>query len=77
MVLPFELIEYIYFYSDIDTQLLFHKIFEYHSFRAIKLNIDKQFLRVLENLVSIHCIRYNVRCQLRDLFRNNNNLLEF
>jgi hypothetical protein len=64
MNLPFEMIDSIYRYCNTDTQLLFHKIFGYKSFKACKLNIDKNFKKELEQIISIRYFKYIINCQI-------------
>ena len=59
MNLPFELMEIIYYLSDIDHQLIFRKLFPPNSFRSKKIIIDSILSSKLSNLYSIQIHKYN------------------
>lgn len=69
-LLPFELIEHIYMYCNIDTQLFFHKIFNYKSFRSNKLIINSDFKMILESIYKIRFIRYTFHYSLLNALNN-------
>ena len=59
MFLAFDVIEIIYYLSDIDNQIVFNKLFPRNSFLIRKIHIDKNLYCLLSNLCKIHINRYN------------------
>ena len=72
MILPFELIEIIFYLSDIDSQLIFRKLFPPNSFITKKLNININLYQRLSNLYLIKIHKYNHFKSLKsNLLRHN------
>lgn len=59
MSLSFDIIEIIYYLSDIDTRFVFNKIFPINSFLFKKLHVDKNLYYLLSNLYRIRINKYN------------------
>ena len=70
MIIPFELIQIIYNYSDIDTKQSFNKIFNHQSFLHSKLSLSDSTIFLFNQLVSFKYTNFIV---IREL--NNNFLL--
>lgn len=58
MKLPFEIIHLIYDYSDIDSKLSFHKIFNHNSFIHQKIHVPCDLKLLLHQLCSFKYTNY-------------------
>lgn len=72
MILPIELIHIIYYFSNIDTQLNFRKLFPYHTFIVKKLTPNVSLSQNLSKLMIIHLNKYKHLKSLRINLQQHN-----
>lgn len=68
MIIPFELIQMIYDFSDIDTKQSFHKIFNHQSFIHNKVYVSFSSKILLNQVISFKSSNYYVIKQLYETF---------
>jgi hypothetical protein len=68
MYLPFELIQNIYDFSDIDSKLLLNKIYNHSSFIHPKLIISNDHFFILNNFLSLKYTHYICMESLKNKF---------
>jgi hypothetical protein len=68
MLLPMELIHLIYNYSNIESKLLLHKIFNHQSFIHKKIYISDKTSTLLNQTISFKYTNFIVLKELSDVF---------